>query len=123
MNKLTVLRCIYLFLFLFSFLNALKGQLHIAQGRVTERQRSDGTLGICMVHTIQRPVRATENYSSCQLLINSSEFLFSCPYRALVTFATCLYPGRCPGLDLAAPSGRTCLRASYYPQGDALGWI
>ena len=55
MNKLTVLRCIYLFLFLFSFLNALKGQLHIAQGRVTERQRSDGTLGLCMVHTIQRP--------------------------------------------------------------------
>ena len=99
MNKLTVLRCIYVFLFLFSFLNALKGQLHIAQGRVTERQRSDGTLGICMVHTIQRPVRATENLDR----VNNQ-----------------LTP---PSFYLVALTGRWLHLPPAFTQGVALGWI
>ena len=71
--------------------------MNIAQGRVMERQRSDVTLGLCMAHTIQRPVRATENLHYINYIIYSAEFY------------------------LVALTGRKLLLPLAFTQGDALG--
>ena len=88
---------------------APKGQLLSAQGRVLERMRKNGTLGMRVPAFYVRPVRAV-----------TYPLRF---YSAALTGrweGECIrYPGRCPGLGVAGLSAR--FRAQALARFNALG--